>query len=154
VESIVNEEKIDCDFERLDGFLFLDPSDERKSLENELEATHRAGIIETELLERVPLESFDTGPCIRLSRQGQFHPLKYLHGLTKAIIRNGGQLFTETHAQEISSNGIVTSDGYKLDSKNIVIATNAPVFVDEKSKIWDKTKHVHNSDFIEFMDSL
>jgi glycine/D-amino acid oxidase-like deaminating enzyme/nitrite reductase/ring-hydroxylating ferredoxin subunit len=138
VDSIVNEQKIDCEFERLDGFLFLDPSDKRKSLENELEATHRAGIIETELLERAPLKSFDTGPCIRFPRQGQFHPLKYLRGLTEAIIKNGGQIFTETHAQEISSNGIVTSDGHKLDSKNIVIATNAPVFVDEKSKIYDK----------------
>jgi glycine/D-amino acid oxidase-like deaminating enzyme len=44
VESIVKEEKIRCDFERLDGFLFLDPSDKRKSLEDELESTHRAGI--------------------------------------------------------------------------------------------------------------
>ena len=64
VESIVNEEKIDCDFERLDGFLFLDPSDNRKSLEDELE-----GIVGTELLERAPPESFDTGPCIRFPRQ-------------------------------------------------------------------------------------
>jgi glycine/D-amino acid oxidase-like deaminating enzyme/nitrite reductase/ring-hydroxylating ferredoxin subunit len=138
VESIVNEEKIDCDFERLDAFLFLDPSDKRKSLEDELEATHRAGISETELLERVPLESFDTGPCIRFLRQGQFHPIKYLHGLSKAIMKNGGQIFTETHAQEISSNGIVTSDGYKIDSKNIVVATNTPVSIDEQSKIYDK----------------
>jgi len=138
VESVVKEEKIHCDFERLDGFLFLDPSDKRKSLEDELEATHRAGIIETELLERAPLESFDTGPCIRFPHQGQFHPLKYLHGLAQAIIKNGGLIFTETHAQEINSNGIVTSDGYKIDSKNIVVATNAPVSIDEKSKIYDK----------------
>lgn len=32
VESIVNEKKIDCDFERLDGFLFLHPSDNKRSL--------------------------------------------------------------------------------------------------------------------------
>jgi glycine/D-amino acid oxidase-like deaminating enzyme len=93
VESIVKEEKIHCDFERLDGFLFLDPSDKRKSLEEELEATHRAGISDTELLERAPLESFDTGPCIRFPRQGQVHPIKYLHGLAQAIIKNGGQIF-------------------------------------------------------------
>jgi Rieske Fe-S protein len=48
------------------------------------------------------------------------------------------RFFTETHAQEINSSGIVTSDGYKIDSKNIVVATNAPVSIDEKSKIYDK----------------
>lgn len=139
VESTVNEENIDCGFERLDGFLFLDPSDNQKSLEDELEATHRVGITGTELLERAPIDSFDTGPCIRFPSQGQFQPLKYLHGLSQAIIKNdNGQIFTETHAQEINSKGIVTSDGYKVDSKNIVVVSNAPVFVDQTSKIYDK----------------
>jgi glycine/D-amino acid oxidase-like deaminating enzyme len=72
VESVVNEEKIDCDFERLDGFLFLDPSDKKESLDRELQATHRAGIRETEIVERAPLDSFDTGPCIRFPNQAQF----------------------------------------------------------------------------------
>jgi glycine/D-amino acid oxidase-like deaminating enzyme/nitrite reductase/ring-hydroxylating ferredoxin subunit len=139
VESTVNEENIDCGFERLDGYLFLDPSDKLKSLEDELEATHLVGITGTELLERAPIDSFDTGPCIRFPSQGQFQPLKYLHGLSQAIIKNnGGKIFTETHAQEINSKGIVTSDGYKVDSKDIVVATNAPVFIDKTSKIYDK----------------
>lgn len=30
IESIVREEDIDCDFERLDGYLFLDPTDQKK----------------------------------------------------------------------------------------------------------------------------
>ena len=47
LEAIVNEEKIDCDFEKLDGFLFLDSTDRKESLNNELEATHRAGIKST-----------------------------------------------------------------------------------------------------------
>ena len=35
IESIVKEENIDCDFERLDGFLFLDPTDTKESLDKE-----------------------------------------------------------------------------------------------------------------------
>jgi glycine/D-amino acid oxidase-like deaminating enzyme len=134
----VKKEDIGCDYERLDGFLFLDPSDNQKSLEDELEATHRAGITETELLERAPINSFDTGPCIRFPSQGQFQPLKYLQGFSQAIIKNNGQIFTETHAQEISPESIVTCDGYNVNSKIIVIATNAPVVVDQTSKIYDK----------------
>ena len=138
VESTVNKENIDCDFERLDGFLFLDPSDKQKSLEDELQATHRVGIAGTELLQRTPIESFDTGPCIRFPGQGQFHPLKYLDGLSQAIMKNNGRIFTETHAQEIDSGSVVTSDGCKVEAKNIVVATNAPVRVDQVSKIYDK----------------
>jgi glycine/D-amino acid oxidase-like deaminating enzyme/nitrite reductase/ring-hydroxylating ferredoxin subunit len=138
IESIVNEEKINCEFERLDGFLFLDPTDKNKSLKDELEATHRAGINNTELIERAPLSSFDTGPCIRFPNQAQFQPLKYLAGLTEAIIRNDGEIFTETHAREIKSTDVKTSDGYSISAKNIVVATNAPIIDSKTSKIYDK----------------
>ena len=137
IESIVKEEDISCDFERLDGFLFLDPSDKRESLDKELDSTHRAGINTTEIVEKVPLQSFNTGPSIRFPNQAQFQPLKYLRGLSQAIIKNHGQIFTETHAQEIKSDGIKTVDGYTLKAKNIVVATNAPI-VNETSKIYDK----------------
>jgi glycine/D-amino acid oxidase-like deaminating enzyme len=90
------------------------------------------------MLQRAPIDSFGTGPCIHFPQQAQFHPLKYLHGLSKAIIKNNGQIFTETHAQDINYNGVVTSDGYRVNSKDIVIATNAPVYVDQQSKIYDK----------------
>jgi glycine/D-amino acid oxidase-like deaminating enzyme len=137
IESIVREENIECDFQRLDGFLFLDPSDKKESLERELEATHRVGINATEIIERVPLQSFATGPCICFPNQAQFQPLKYLRGLSKAIIKNGGQIYTETHAQVVSSEGIKTVNNYLVKAKNIVIATNAPI-VDKTSKIYDK----------------
>jgi glycine/D-amino acid oxidase-like deaminating enzyme/nitrite reductase/ring-hydroxylating ferredoxin subunit len=137
IESIVKEENIDCDFERLDGFLLLDPSDKKESLGKELDAMHRAGINATEIVEKAPLQSFNTGPCIRFPNQAQFQPLKYLKGLCHAIIKNEGQIFTETHAQEINSDGIKTVDGYTLKARNMVIATNAPI-VDETSKIYNK----------------
>jgi glycine/D-amino acid oxidase-like deaminating enzyme/nitrite reductase/ring-hydroxylating ferredoxin subunit len=140
VDSIVKEEKIDCDFERLDGFLFLDPSDDKNSLEKELEATHSAGITNTELIDKAPLNSFNTGPCLRFPNQAQFQPLKYLAGLGHIIVRNGGEIFTQTHAQDIGSNGITTSEGHKIHAKiAVVIATNAPIR-DETSKIYDKQR--------------
>ena len=44
IESIVTQEGIKCDFERTDGYLFLDASDEPDSLHRELQAVHDAGI--------------------------------------------------------------------------------------------------------------
>jgi len=44
IEAIVTREKIGCDFERLDGYLFVPPGDSTGVLAKELEAVHRAGL--------------------------------------------------------------------------------------------------------------
>src|SRR5437763_11314971 len=44
IEAVVREEHIDCDFERLDGYLFLAPGESPKLLDRELAAAHRAGL--------------------------------------------------------------------------------------------------------------
>jgi glycine/D-amino acid oxidase-like deaminating enzyme/nitrite reductase/ring-hydroxylating ferredoxin subunit len=123
VERTVQREKIDCDFERLNGYLFLHPSDKEESLKNELEAALRAGLDVTESEEVL----LDTGKCLCFHGQAQFHPMKYLKGLCSAIEKRGGRIFTETHAAEIDNEGIKTSEGYTIKAKNVVVATNSPV---------------------------
>src|ERR1700680_645553 len=54
IETIASMEDIDCDFERVEGYLFLGADGQRKELERELEATHRAGISDTQLIDRIP----------------------------------------------------------------------------------------------------
>src|SRR5947209_8813625 len=58
VETIVTEEKMDCDFERLDGYLFVPPGDAKKILVFERDAAHRAGLTEIEKVERAPLAHY------------------------------------------------------------------------------------------------
>src|SRR5258706_14527436 len=43
IEAIVKLEGIKCEFERLDGYLFVPPRDSKKILDDELAAVHRAG---------------------------------------------------------------------------------------------------------------
>ncbi len=64
IERVVKTENIDCDFKRVEGYLFLHPSDKRKTIEDEHEATLLAGI-QTELLERVPQLDNESGPCLK-----------------------------------------------------------------------------------------
>jgi len=130
IESIASQEDIDCDFERLHGYLFPGGNDKREELERELEATHRAGLHDVELVERAPLDFWDTGPALRFPRQAQFHPLKYLNGITRAVLRDGGQVFSSTHAEKIVDGEpcrVTTSDGHVIVSDHIVVATNSPV---------------------------
>src|ERR1041385_7688866 len=61
VSEIVAGEKIECEFEWLDGFLFAATPDQIQLLEDELAAAHRAGLAGVEKVARAPLKSFDTG---------------------------------------------------------------------------------------------
>ena len=130
IERIVLEENIACDFERVDGYLFVPPSETTELLERELAATHRAGLTDTEMSARAPLASFETGPALRFPRQAQFHPLKYLAALAQAIVRDGGRIFTQTHASKIEGGEparIETRDGPVVTADAVVVATNTPV---------------------------
>lgn len=130
MERIVAEEKIDCDFERLDGYLFTPLGECPGLLEKELAAAHRVGLADVNLVARSPLVSFDTGPALCFPRQAQFDPLKYIAGLARAIIRDGGRIYTHTHATRIAGGSPVrihTQDGPVLTADAAVVATNTPV---------------------------
>jgi glycine/D-amino acid oxidase-like deaminating enzyme len=121
---------LNCEFERLDGYLFVPPGESTEVLDNELEATHRAGLRDVERVERAPLEHFDTGACLRFPRQAQFHPLKYLEALAQAIEKKAGRIFNNTHAEEFKDGlpcRVKTGKGPVVYCAAIVVATNTPV---------------------------
>src|SRR6476661_6950982 len=122
VESIVLEEEIDCDFRRLDGYMFLHPTDKPKTLEQEHEATHRAGI-PTQLIEGVPGLENENGICLKFPQQAQFHPMKYLKGLTEAAVRYGAHIFTESKVTAVDKTH-VEANGHRVNASHIVVATN------------------------------
>src|ERR1044071_4368718 len=94
IEKAVHRENIDCGFERLDGYLFLHPSDEGESLEKEFEAAQKTGL-EIEMVSSVPGMPLITH-AIKFKDQGQIHPLRYLRGLCDSIVANGSEIFTNT----------------------------------------------------------
>ncbi|HEX8250148.1 MAG TPA: FAD-dependent oxidoreductase [Pyrinomonadaceae bacterium] len=130
IERIVETEGIDCDFLRVDGYLIDAGEESDDDLNEELEAAHRAGFAEVERVGRAPLKDFDTGECLKFPRQGQFHILKYLAGLAKAIEQNGGKLFSNTRAVEWKGENapqVKTSGNQTIRAKAIVLATNYPI---------------------------
>ena len=128
VEEIVTAERIDCEFERLDGYLFEPPNEPIDNLRQELDACVRAGI-DVEWADRAPIPGFDTGPAIRFKNQAQFHPLHYLRGLAAAIERYGGHIYTGTRVVDVQEKeqGIArTEDGHTIRAQSFVVATNTP----------------------------
>jgi glycine/D-amino acid oxidase-like deaminating enzyme/nitrite reductase/ring-hydroxylating ferredoxin subunit len=130
IESIVMAENIQCDFARLDGYLFAAPDQSDDILDKELEAAHRAGLSGVELVPCAPISSFDTGRALRFPRQGQFHPLKYFAGMADAIEGMGGRIFSRTHVQSVEGGKqpqVKIKDGPLVRAKAVVVATNTPI---------------------------
>ncbi|MBA3815709.1 MAG: FAD-dependent oxidoreductase [Parachlamydiaceae bacterium] len=133
IEKIILEEQIDCDFERVDGFLFVAPGDSQEILEKEYACIKKMEKGINKAL-RAPMSStFDTGPCLHYPRQAQFHILKYLLGLIKAIQKYNGKIFCNTHANhfEEDSSGfsclVSTQSGAKITSHSVIVATCTPI---------------------------
>lgn len=130
IESIVRGEAIDCDFTRLNGYLFSAPDESSDTLEREQQAAWRAGLAGVEMVNRAPLGTFDTGPCLRFPDQGQFHPLKYFAALSRAIQRLGGRIHCRTHADRVEDGAapvVATGNGPAVKARAVVVATNAPI---------------------------
>jgi glycine/D-amino acid oxidase-like deaminating enzyme/nitrite reductase/ring-hydroxylating ferredoxin subunit len=130
IEGIVAEEGIDCDFARLDGYLFMPPGESTAPLDDELSAAHRAGLTQVGRVSRVPYDAYNFGPALRFPRQAEFHVLRYVSGLVAAFTRLGGRIHTRTHATTIAGGTgarVETALGVTVRAAAVVVATNTPV---------------------------
>jgi glycine/D-amino acid oxidase-like deaminating enzyme/nitrite reductase/ring-hydroxylating ferredoxin subunit len=128
IESIVRAEHIECDFERLDGFLISCAEDPATALRAELDASLRVGV-PAALEGSTPFAGWSAGPALRFANQAQFHPLRYVAGLARCIHTRGGQIYTHTRAVEITErNGgvLITTGTGRISADHVVVATNTP----------------------------
>ncbi|HEX5059678.1 MAG TPA: FAD-dependent oxidoreductase [Kofleriaceae bacterium] len=119
---------IDCDFRRVDGYLWAGSDQHHAMLEKELAAAKRVGLGVDEIA-RAPLP-FDTGPCLRFARQAEFHPLKYLRGIAQAIIAGSGRIHTGVHVVGVKSGTpveITLQGGRTLRATAVVDATQMAI---------------------------
>lgn len=130
IEKIVQTEDVECDFQRLPGYLFCAPGHGPEILHKELDSATRAGLKGLELLERAPVDTFDTGICLRYPRQGQFHPLKYLSHLARIVELRKGNLYSGCLVKKIEGGrvaAIETANGPTIEAHAVIVATNSPV---------------------------
>lgn len=129
IEENAKRENIDCDFVRLDAYLFSEPS-QASELDTELPYAIEAGHVGAHIIENAPIPGMSSAKAIVFPNQGQFHPVKYMAGLAKGITSRGGQIFTHTRASEFNDGpnaSVKTTENGVVNCKNIVVATCNPV---------------------------
>src|SRR5688500_11382074 len=128
IQQIVQLEGIDCDFERLDGYLMQrEPGGDVEELQREAEAAGRAGLTDVARVDRAPIAGVESGTALRLPSQGQFHVLKYLAGLAHAIVEKYHcQIFCDTHVEGVEGGdpcNVKIEGGVQLSAGCVVVCT-------------------------------
>jgi glycine/D-amino acid oxidase-like deaminating enzyme/nitrite reductase/ring-hydroxylating ferredoxin subunit len=134
IEEIVSVLNIQCNFRRLDGYLFpsidMDFKEAREQCDQEYKAGRKAGAA-VERVKGVPLRGMEDAPALRYPNQATFHPLKYLNRLAAEIRNKRGQLFAHSPVLKIVevTNGVAvtTANGSTVHAGKAVIATNGPI---------------------------
>jgi glycine/D-amino acid oxidase-like deaminating enzyme/nitrite reductase/ring-hydroxylating ferredoxin subunit len=130
IEQVQAQENIACNFRRVDGFLFPAIGSDPAELDPELHAVRRIGVSVAET-RGVPFKGQEQTRCLRYLNQATFHPLKYLRGLTAAIVAAKGRLYAGSVVESVEEEGgavvICTAEGHRVRAKAAVVATNAPI---------------------------
>ncbi|PSC69844.1 oxidoreductase [Micractinium conductrix] len=121
IEKVCREEGIECQYHKLDGYLFPhvtgespQPTSASSALNKEIEAAIK------------PWEVGGIQKCLRFPNNAEFHPLMYLEGLAKAVERRGGKIYEGTKAWTFESGRVQTTSGHTIRCSAHVMATNSP----------------------------
>ena len=128
IEAICRDANIECDFKRMDLYIFAPDAKGMRELEREIDAVRTIGFAGVDWSE-APLD-FPTEACLRFPDQARFHPLRYLSGLANAVKCGGGLLYADTAilGVEETPRGVIakTESGHVITARAVVAATNAP----------------------------
>ena len=146
IYQIIKDENIDCDFERQDSYVYTNNSDELEKIKLENEAVNSLGF-NSEFVTSTPLP-FDVLGAIKFTNQAEFNPIKYAYGLADAIIKNPGEIYTNTLVTNIEKENdkfITSCKDYVVKSKYVILASHYP-FIDRLGyyflKMYQSTSYV------------
>lgn len=134
IEAIVRQHDIQCDFRRLDGYLFpakdMTLDEGRRQIDEEFEAARKAGVF-VERVDGLPLAGFERAPVLRYPRQATFHPLEYLSAIVEGVLARDGLLFANSPVVKVEElrHGvrIIAAGGAAVVANRAIFATNTPI---------------------------
>lgn len=109
--------EMQCDFAEKDNFVYS--IENREKLEREMKVLERLGA-DAKFTEVLPLP-FPTYGAVSFPKQAQFHPLKFLAGISKNLV-----IYEHTKVREFRGKTVVTDKG-KITAKQIIVATHFPM---------------------------
>ena len=116
-EDLIQELKIDCDWERKPAYLYT--LSDSQALEREWHAAKKIGI-EAELTDQTTLP-FCVAKALKFPDQAMFHPLKFLYAVAEKVI-----VYGETKVLEVEKERLHTGR-HAVRAKYMIFATHFPI---------------------------
>lgn len=155
IKNIIDLENIDCDFELKNNYIYTQNQDNLYKINNEVKAINTLFSYENNYTQQIKSNStnniintlerknnnsyaqfitycelpFKIAGALKLEKQAQIHPRKYMYGLANSIIKNRGLVFTNSPATDIRKTNdkyLIYVNNYKIQSKYVVIASHYP----------------------------
>ena len=128
IKQIIDQEKIKCDFEYQNSYVYTSKKSELEAIKKEVSAIESLGF-PCEFVTKTGLP-FEIEGAICFKNQAQFHPLKYLYGLCNSISSHNGKIYTNSVVSNIekdsSSGYLVSTTDHTIKSKFVIVATHYP----------------------------
>ncbi|GAC1372746.1 MAG: FAD-dependent oxidoreductase [Pseudarthrobacter sp.] len=126
IQRLVAAEGIDCDFRRVANYTYAESDEALELVRAEAALATDLGLPVTFTTD-VPLP-FPAKGAVRFDGQAQFHPVKYLQGLARAVHGDGSFVFEGTRALQVHDGepGVVDTERGTVRARDIIVATNVP----------------------------
>lgn len=127
IKSIIYNENINCDFERQSNFVYTTDKSEVNKIKKEVDCVNELGF-PANFVTNTGLPFVIAGG-IQFKNQAQFNPIKYVNGLSKYIVNNGGQIYTNTTVYDVKKDANIFSTltvGGVIQSKYVILASHYP----------------------------
>ncbi len=128
IKEIIDTEKIKCDFEYQNNYVYTTKKSELRAIKKEISSVESLGF-PCEFVTKTGLP-FEIEGAICFKHQAQFHPLKYLTGLCNSIISHSGKIYTHTTVtnleKNINSSYNIFANNCSVTAKFVIVACHYP----------------------------
>lgn len=126
VAENVNRLAIDCGHSWQNGYIFSRNSSESATLDKLFHETRNAGV-KIDWSDRLPTRQ-PFHKAMRIDRQAQFHPLRYVHGIIKEFIAQGGAFMKDCRVHDVDDKDplLVTTSLGELRAHKLIFSTHIP----------------------------
>lgn len=128
IEEIIQNENIECDFERETAYVFSRTENGINQIKDEKKAIEKIEKEKCQFVENIDLPMSEA-VAIKFDNQAKFNPVKYAYGLANCILKNNGKILENSKATEINKVGNkyeIYVNEYKITADKVVLATRYP----------------------------
>ncbi|WP_280771093.1 FAD-dependent oxidoreductase [Salipaludibacillus daqingensis] len=129
IETIVEENELDCDLEKQDAILYATSRQAERKLKKEIAAYEKLNIPHT-TMDKLPFD-VDMKSALVMKDQAQFHPLHYLSFLLREFKKMGGKVYEQTPIVNMSEGQtpiLQTRDGHNITTNYALSCSHFPFY--------------------------